>query len=59
MSEKKEPAPDALREAFEAVRWTRGSSGHLRFCAGCGHIKTTPEKHAPGCPVGKVIGGNK
>ena len=52
-------APDALREAFDAVRWTRGSRGLLKFCAACGRIKATPEVHAPGRPVGKVVSGEK
>ena len=53
------PEPDAMREAFDAVRWTRGSRGLLKFCAACGRIKATPEVHAPGRPVGKVVSGEK
>ncbi len=64
MSEKKEPAPDALREAFEVLRWrwdmpTDGSKTIRIICSACGYIIRSPEVHAPGCIVGKVIGGNK
>lgn len=58
MSEKKEPAPDALREAFEAVRWAHDSQ-FRQFCTGCGRYRRRPEVHAPGCPVGKVVNGEK
>ena len=45
---------DALREAFEAVRW-RCKRLNL-YCAACDYMLSNPEVHAPGCIVGKVIG---
>ena len=50
-------APDALREAFDAVRWWK--RGGKLYCNGCGREMKSPEKHAPGCPVGKVMSGEK
>ena len=45
---------DALREAFEAVRWEHDSQ-FRQFCTGCGRYRRRPEVHAPGCPVGKAV----